>query len=437
MKLTLLSISFFALAFGIKAQSPCASGRYAGDVFSNVTLTSDIAYGANTTVGNSTQTLTLDFYEPMGDVLQNRPLIILAHGGSYVGGSKTDADMVALSQAFSKKGYVCASINYRLGFYPFDSVNAVRAVLRSVQDMKAAIRFFYKDKLTSNTYKVDTNNIFVGGSSAGAITALHVAYLNKSCEIIPYIGASSYNTLGGIEGFSGNQCYSSKINGVINICGALGKYGWLEAGDLPFVSLHGTNDATVKYSQGKAAPSNVPLLYLDGSRMLYQQSLALGISNPFYTWYGAGHVPYGTNALYMDSTINFIRDYLLTRIGCTNPPLLNPNTPFGTATLYPYQACTSNTGPSCMALGNTSFTKNELVESVYPNPTNNELTIKFNYPNKLHTLEIMDVSGKLIFKTQTQLASYTFYKNNLSAGMYFLKVSTDNNYSSTYKLIFN
>ena len=55
-----------------------------------------------------------------------------------------------------------------------------------------------------------------------------------------------------------------------------------------------------------------------------------------------------------------------------------------------------------MALGNTSFTKNELVESVYPNPTNNELTIKFNYPNKLHTLEIMDVSGKLILKMQTQ-----------------------------------
>jgi acetyl esterase/lipase len=106
----------------------------------------------------------MDIYQPTGDIETNRPLIVWAHGGSFIGGTKTDADMVALSQAFTKKGYVCASINYRLGLTPFDSVGAVKAVLRAVQDMKASVRFFYKDKLTTNTYKIDTTNIFIGGN---------------------------------------------------------------------------------------------------------------------------------------------------------------------------------------------------------------------------------------------------------------------------------
>lgn len=259
--------------------------------------------------------------------------------------------MVTLSQKFAKKGYVCASINYRLGLTPFDSVGAVRAVLRAVQDMKASIRFFYKDKLTTDTYKIDTNNIFIGGSSAGAITALHTAYLDKSCEVNYYINPSSLVTLGGMEGYSGNQCYSTKIKGVINLCGALGRYGWIQPGDVPFCSLHGTIDATVKYNRGFAAPLGIQLILLDGSRMLKAQANAIGLNNPFYTWYGKDHVPYASNAAYMDTTVNFVRDFLITRLGCTDPALLPQNTPAQTANLYSYTTCTTNVAMTCATLG--------------------------------------------------------------------------------------
>jgi len=201
------------------AQSPCASGRYATDVFSNYTTTSDIVYGQNTSWNGSNTSLKMDIYQPTGDTEINRPLLIFVHGGSFIGGSKTDGDMVSMCQKFAKKGYVTASIDYRLGFFPFDSANAVKAVVRAVQDLRAAVRYFYKDKQTTNTYKIDTNNIYVGGSSAGAITSLHLAYLNQECEVADYLNQATITQLGGLEGTSGNPGYSSNVKGVLSgIC---------------------------------------------------------------------------------------------------------------------------------------------------------------------------------------------------------------------------
>jgi hypothetical protein len=319
-----------------------------------------------------------------------------------------------------------------LGFFPFDSVNAVKAVLRAVQDMKASIRFFYKDKLTLNAYKIDTNNIFIGGSSAGAVTALHTVYLNKSCEINPYVAPSTLASLGGMNGYSGNQCYSSKVKGVINLCGGIGNYGWIEAGDLPFCSMHGTIDGTVNYSRGKA----ISLVYLDGSRMLKQQANVLGISNPFYTWYGQDHVPYASSTQYMDTTISFVRDYLISRLGCTNPPLLLQNTPSGTATLTAYTGCTTNIVPSC-AVGIFESSNGIISFDIFPNPSNSDVTISFENQNTNYKIEIFDLSGKLIISTITNQNTYHVYKNTLNSGVYFIKITDSEGKYSVKKLLLN
>lgn len=423
-----------------QAQTPCNNGRYATDVYTTYSVTSNIPYGANQTVSGTTQTLTLDFYQPTADTSTARPLIIWVHGGSFFGGTKTDVDVVSLSQHFAKKGYACASINYRVGFTPFDSSGIVPALLRAVQDLKASIRFFYKDKLTSNVYKVDTNNIFIGGSSAGAITALHAAYLNKSCEINPYINQTTLDASGGIDGTSGNPCYSSKVNGVINLCGALGKYGWIEPGDLPLCSMHGTADGTVLYGRGKANPG-IPMLYLDGSRMMYAGTSTMGVSHSFYTWYGAGHVPYaGTNATalaYMDTTVNFVRDYLLTRLNCTNPPLQLPNTPAGTVTPYAYTTCTTNVVTQTCFVGIKEHTLTNLIQAVYPNPSNDVMKIVFTNANSIHTIQLTDITGKVLRTEVSAEESATIKKNNLAPGIYFLKISNEKNQSSVSKIMFN
>lgn len=422
----IISATFFA-------QSPCATGRYATDVFSNYTTTSDIVYGQNNSYTGANTTLKLDVYQPTGDSETNRPLIIFVHGGSFIGGTKTDGDMVAMCQKFAKKGYVTASIDYRLGFFPFDSANAVKAVVRATQDLRAAIRYFYKDKQTTNTYKVDTNHIFIGGSSAGAITALHVGYLNNECEISDYLSASTITQLGGLEGTSGNPGYSSKVHGVLNGCGALARYSWLEAGDVPVASVHGTNDGTVKYNRGIVNPG-VALMYLDGSRMVHERACAVGVENQFYTFLGAPHVPYAGNAAYMDTTVNFFRDFLIKQLGCTDAILQPENAPAQTAYLYPINYCDGTpVNEVCAASG---ISEQSLFSAfIYPNPASSLVHVIPSLEGK-YSVQIIDNSGRVIIDNVYENSICELNINHLSSGNYFIQVNSGK-YNYTEKLIVN
>lgn len=427
----LLSVGLSAAAF---AQTPCQSGRYASDVYSSVNLTSDIVYGSNLSFSGATTSLTLDFYEPAADTSMARPLIIWVHGGSFQLGSKTDVDVKELSNRFAKKGYACASINYRLGFFPVDSVNAIKAVLRATQDLKASIRFFYKDRATTNTYKIDTTRIFIGGSSAGAITALHVGYLDKDCEIADYIDATNLAALGGMEGASGNPGYSTKVAGVINLCGALGRYSWLEAGDVPLVSVHGTADATVKYNRGVVNPG-VPIMYLDGSRMLLERSCALNHPHKLYTFPGAPHVPYaGTSAsqvAYMDTTANFVRDFLVHQLGCTNMDLQPANPPAEQAILYPINYCDGSPVNETCVLGLTEKTK-ETEMTLYPNPASGQVTINCESEGA-KTIAVIDLSGRTVLTREINGNGYVLSVRDLNKGTYFVRVLDHSNQKTMMK----
>lgn len=403
------------------AQSPCSNGgRYANDVFSNFTLTSDITYGQNNTFSGTASQLKLDFYEPTGDTELARPLIIWVHGGSFIGGSKTDNDVKTWSESFAKKGYVCASIDYRLGFFPFDSANAVKAVVRAVQDLKGAIRYFYKDCQTANVYKVDTNHIFIGGSSAGAITALHVAYLNDPCEISDYLNASTIQSLGGLEGSSGNPGYSTKIHGVINGCGALARYSWLEAGDVPLCSFHGTADGTVKYNRGMVNPGT-PLMYLDGSRMLHERACAVGVENQFYTFPGAPHVPYLSNAAYMDTSIRFVRDFLVKQLGCTEAILQPENAPMQAVNLYAINYCDGT--PVNEVCTSSGIDEASISLQLYPNPTSGILYLTTD-GSTIASIKVMDMLGKIQKVNSSTVGELDV--THLPNGTYFIAIELSN-----------
>lgn len=432
MKISTLFASM-VLATSLFGQTPCQTGRYASNVYSSVAVTSDIVYGSNTSFSGANTSLTFDFYQPTADTSLARPLIIWVHGGSFIGGTKTDVDVQELSNRFAKKGYACASINYRLGFFPVDSANAIKAVIRATQDLKAAIRFFYQDKANANTYKIDTNRIFIGGSSAGALTALHVAYLDKECEIQDYISSTNLATLGGLEGTSGNPGYSTAVSGVINLCGALARYSWLEAGDVPLVSLHGTADNTVKYNRGIVNPG-VPLMYLDGSRMLAERSCAIAHPHNFYTFNGAPHVPYaGTGAAqiaYMDTTANFIRDFLVQQLGCTNADIQPANPPAETATLYAINYCDgSPVDEVCLTSGVAENKKADF--SLFPNPATTEVTIAWE--GNAATVTVMDLSGRIVLDKKVNANAYKMNVQSLNKGTYLVSVQDENNNQLTVK----
>lgn len=431
MKQFLLSTIFFSFCTILSAQTPCDDGRYSSNVFSNFTKTSDITYGSNSSWNGSNTTLKLDFYEPDGDTETERPLLIWVHGGSFIGGSKTDPDMVEFSERFVKMGYTCASIDYRLGFFPFDSANAVKAVVRAVQDLRGAVRYFYKDKQTANQYKIDTNKIFIGGSSAGAITSLHMAYLDDACKISDYLNESTISSMGGLEGMSGNPGYSSNVQGVINGCGALARYSWIEADDVPLCSVHGTNDGTVTYNRGLVNPG-IPLMYLDGSRMLHERACAIGLEEYFYTFPGAGHVPYISNATIMNTTVNFIRDFLVKQMGCNEAILQPENDPMETAFLYPIDDCDGNPiDDECTSSGLTE--NNSLDFEIYPNPAQYKLTIKSE--ELIERIEIYNLIGQPIMTKNCLLNEINIELSNIESGSYLIRVYDVNNKSSKAQLI--
>jgi para-nitrobenzyl esterase len=425
-KIYLIAFSLFSVAMNVNAQTPCDAGRYSTDLFTAVTVTSNITFGQNINFQGVNTTLNLDLYEPTGDTETARPLIVWAHGGSFIGGSKTDGDVVTLSNAFAKKGYVCASIDYRTGMWPIDSLNSIKAVLRAVQDMKASVRYFYQDAATGNLHKIDTNRIYIAGSSAGAITALHMAYLDKECEIEPYMSIATLNSLGGLEGDSGIPGYSSDVAGVVNLAGALASYGWIETGDVPFCSLHGNADGTVPYNRGIASVSGFPIMYLDGSRMLYEQAGTLGVTNNFYSHYGANHAVYAGSAAYMDTTINFVRDFLIQQLLCTDPALQPPNSPVETSTLYGLNYC---------GLGIAEEASN-MIEQIYPNPSSDEINIVFATGESIKEVLLVDLSGRTIESYDVNSSHLKIQKNGLHAGSYILRTTNGNGITNIQKIIF-
>ncbi len=417
------TITFIFFILGVTAfAQPCNGGRYASNIFTTVDVTSDIQYGQNLDLAGSNVDLFLDFYEPNGDTETARPLILWIHGGSFIGGSKTDSDMVTFATDFAEKGFACASIDYRLGLnFPPDSASAIRALLRAVQDLKAAVRFFYKDRATTNTYKIDTTKIFLGGTSAGALTALHYAYLDKACEVEHYMDAATLASLGGMEGDSGNPGYSTDVIGVMNGAGALASYAFMEAGDIPLCSVHGDADGTVPYNRDYASVGFINIIYMDGSRMLDEQANAVGVPSNFYTFYGGGHVPYAGNAANMDITINFYRDFLIDLMGCTDTPLQAENAPTGTATLYLPPFCDLNAEEITVE---DQFT-------FYPNPSNGIFTIEADQEG---TIEILDLTGKKVYSSNV-VQKLKVDLSDQKRGIYILKYMDSKNNVSTQKLI--
>ena len=91
------------------AQMPYTQKAYA------VYVEKDIPYGTSPTYAGGTEALVLDLYKPIGDNNCQRPLLVMAHGGGFLAGTKDDYDVVQICQEMAARGYAAASIHYRLG----------------------------------------------------------------------------------------------------------------------------------------------------------------------------------------------------------------------------------------------------------------------------------------------------------------------------------
>jgi len=270
-----------------------AQTRYLDEVFSSVDSTTGIVYGQNMSWDNQNVSLAMDVYTPSGDTVGARPLLVFVHGGSFIGGVRNDPFMRDLCISFAKRGYVTATVSYRLGVNTNNLQNInrefIKATLRSMQDVKGAIRFMHHSATQNgNPYGIDTSKILLGGYSAGAISAIHVTLL-RDTTLASSLVRDLIREVGGLEGNSGSPGYNSMPAALFNMAGAVLDTTLVNAGAVPSYHIHGTADDVVPYGRGYATAGGFPVVELYGSSLLHARLQHRGAQSQLLTLPGVGH----------------------------------------------------------------------------------------------------------------------------------------------------
>ena len=237
-----------------------SSNRPWRDPAYEVGVTQGIVYGYGEVQNPSPgmKPLLLDLYEPTGPTVpgRRRPAILMIHGGAFVGGSRQFPPLVQMATELANRGYVIASIDYRLGgdgpvlsdrvqALPVNSLFELR-MNAAVDDGLTALDWLVDN---SGTFNLDPTRLGVIGSSAGAITAIHLAYTVKDFGI-------DAPALRFVVDFFGNA--------IIPLFDPVAAVNHLETGEPPLFIVHGTEDMTVPIARSEALAArafeqNVPV----------------------------------------------------------------------------------------------------------------------------------------------------------------------------------
>jgi acetyl esterase/lipase len=270
----LLAVIFVA-ALATQTAAVAQGQRYRDEVFAAVAVTADIAYGRAVDEHGEMETLRLDLYQPAGDTEAARPAFVWIHGGGFSSGDKASLFEAMLAGRFARRGYVVASINYRLRegeYYGFGvgDPRLPQVIADAQHDAQAAVRWL---RANAAAYRVDAGRIAVGGFSAGAITALYVNYNSTD------------------PGQSGNAGYPSNTSACVDVAGGM-DVALMEAGEPPVLVVHGTADTTVPYA---------------GSLEIVARAQEAGVTAEFHPVEGAGHLVWSADA---EQIIGWMSDFV-------------------------------------------------------------------------------------------------------------------------------
>ncbi len=128
---------------------------------------------------NDTFKLQMDVFssEDADNVL--KPVVIFAHGGGFSKGNRQAG--YGFCSYMAKHGYIACTIDYSLymknGSFSCDGITSekIKAIQIAANDICLATSFLLSK---SEELKIDTCNIFISGSRAGAEASLHAAYMS-------------------------------------------------------------------------------------------------------------------------------------------------------------------------------------------------------------------------------------------------------------------
>ena len=246
--------------------------RYRDDLpGKTVSVTSGIVY--STAQDGTANPLQLDLYRPTPDTVTKRPLVVLVHGGGFRTGNKLNVPMVTLAKAYARRGFVTASIDYRLlgqagggcdnASGNYDACRA--AVLAAQHDAQAAIRFL---RANATTYGIDPTRVAIQGGSAGGATALVVAVNEED------------------PGNSGTPGQDSTVRASMPISGGVGD--GVRAALIPVLDR---TDAPVLFFYGTHDP-NQPVSWPEDTAALLNEQGGGAFLQPIE----GGHVPFTADA---------------------------------------------------------------------------------------------------------------------------------------------
>jgi acetyl esterase/lipase len=223
-RLVVVATALLALLACVPARVGAADGapaRYLDQAFGSVDVQSNLVYGRAPLPSGEEQDLKLDLYQPAGDRFNARPVVIYAHGGAFTKGNKESGHDWPYTDDFARRGFVSASIDYRLDGSETDATD----------DMQAAVRWF---KAHADEYRIDPGRITVIGSSSGAVMALSTAFAPED------------------PGDSGNPGYPSNVAAALSISGDSEHPDTITPGDPPIAMFHAMDDATIPYAAAEA-----------------------------------------------------------------------------------------------------------------------------------------------------------------------------------------
>ena len=290
----------------------------------NVNAITDVQYGQNTTYAGDNQKLLLDIYSPKdASASKKYPLVVMAHGGSFIDGNKDN--LSDLCQAIAEKGYIAVSIDYRLGWNygniispvacTGDTISLQKALYRSLQDYNAALRFLIHD---ADKYFIDTSWIFTGGGSAGAVAAINTTYVTPDFTNTYFKDEKAQ--LGGLKTADNNLTDVFAIKADISLWGAVITPDLITSSTaVPMVAFHGSADETVPIlNDHYSLCPDYPVLY--GSEYIYNILTSLGVPAALHIAEGEGHGP----EIYQDP------DFVATNTNCFLKSLMNKKPITGT-----------------------------------------------------------------------------------------------------------
>jgi len=400
--------------------------RYADTVFTKAIVTRGILYSMAEKNGNDELTsLYFDFYEPAGDTLQARPLVITVFGGAYVAGSRDYSDMEAYCERLALHGYAAASIDYRLmSVLSASASSIIREMFLAAQDVSASIRYF---KRYANEYRIDTNNIFLLGNSAGTIAILHELFIEEDERPAETFITPAWNSLHS-TGFAEYSKCSSHVSGAVAQWGGVLDLNFIDSAEcVPLCLIHGTADETVPFDSGYCYSSSFSFLlpYVYGSAPIADRLSTLGFNDyEFHPIQGEEHAFYISSLFQLidekfDICFKITHDFLLKHLDFSwhnvEEPVVDDN-----------------------SIENADYDKSQYNFSVFPNPSSG--IINFHYTRKNSEpleIQVFDVYGKMSGRFTYNAEYSQINLSDYSPGIYFMKAIADSRVISVTKIVIN